>query len=146
MLCPQNPQNPEMRRKLWVVLMVMGALVTMGLRGSDYSSPGATFEVYKQAIAKGDTETYLDCLTKVSQQMFSQRPAQASLMSREYQDIAGKEYKVTIKDETAILEFVPRSEIAPPYLFKKETGKWKIDLKRMSEEIVFDKNNHWHWR
>lgn len=117
-----------------------------GWKDNDYSNPRVTFETYKKALAEGDKETYLGCLTKTSQQMFSQRPLQTSLMRREYEDIAQENYKVTIKDETAILEFVPGSEITPPYFFKKEDDQWKIDLKKMSEEIVFDEKNHWHRR
>lgn len=135
-----------MIRKLWIALIMIGVLFMGGWQSGDYSTPEAIFETYKKALAIADTETYLNCVTKSSQDMLSQRHPQPSLMRREYQDIADKDYKVTIKDGTAILEFVPTSKIAPPYLFKKEDGKWKIDLRRMNEEIVFDEKNHWHWR
>lgn len=135
-----------MKSKILIVFIILSALVMIGWQNSLYSNPESVFEAYKRALNEGDIETYMSCISKGSQQMFSQRPLQISLMKREYQDITQKYYKVTIENETAILEFVPESKIAPPYLFKKEDGEWKIDLKRMSEEIVFDEKNYWRWR
>lgn len=134
--------------KNWFIAFFILAtgLFVLGWQNAVYSNPGDTFEIYRQALAGADIETYMSCITQDSKDMLSQRPPQAATMLREYRDIAGKDYKVEVEGSTAMLEFQPASEFAPPYLLKMEKGGWKIDLKRMSEEISFDQGNHWHWK
>lgn len=130
----------------FLTFILLAILFMAGWQDINYSNPEEVFEVYKKALSEIDIQTYMSCITYDSHQMLKTRPPQAPRMRREYEDISNKTYKVTVDNATAILEFKPQSEIAPPYLFKKEDGKWKIDLKRMSEEIVFDEKNHWRWR
>ncbi|MFC1645752.1 hypothetical protein ACFL2Y_01060 [Candidatus Omnitrophota bacterium] len=112
----------------------------------DYSTPRSTFEIFKEAAKSNDVQAYIDCTTRESQEMLSQRRPNSSQMNNEYRDISDKEYKIEIKGNSATLFLIPETPCNPPYFFKKENGQWKIDLIYMSENIYFDSENNWHWR
>lgn len=135
-----------LKKRFTAFFILATGLFVSGWQNAVYSNPGDTFEIYRQALADADIEAYMSCITQGSKEMLSQRPPQSATMLREYRDIAEKEYKVTVEGSIATLEFQPKSEFAPPYLFKIERGDWKVDLKRMSEEITFDQRDNWHWK
>jgi len=112
--------------------------------GQKYSIPQKTFEIYKEAALIGDVNVYLDCITKASRQMLQGQLPQKEVLIQEYNYLMGKEYKVDIKDDIAILYFKKNTEYEPPYLFLKENNEWKIDLKAMEERIFFDKDKKWY--
>ncbi|MCD6452237.1 MAG: hypothetical protein J7L64_07760 [Acidobacteria bacterium] len=109
-----------------------------------FSSPAITFERYKRAIAKGDVEAYLKCLTRESLALLQGNRPPRSLLKKEYKNIAGKEYFIQVKEKMAIVLFKRNTPYEAPYLLLKENNEWKIDLKGMSEKIFFDAEKKWH--
>jgi len=69
----------------------------------------------------------------------------SSLMRREYMDIKSLNASIRLEGfDRAVVTFTPASSKIPPYILRKENGQWKVDLKTMSKEYVFDGSNNWH--
>ena len=106
------------------------------------STPEAVFQAYISALQKGDRDTYLDLLTVESRAMVNPVPF---LMQREYMDIKDLNFNVQVEGfDKAVVIFNPASRKIPPYVLRKERGQWKIDLKTMSKDYVFDSKNEWY--
>jgi len=108
------------------------------------STPEAVFDAYKSALEKGDRDAYFDLITAESRAIVNPSPA---LMLREFAEIKDLNPDVQIEaSDKAVVYFVPSRSKIPPYILKKENGQWKIDLKTMSQEYVFDNKDEWHKR
>ena len=57
-------------------------------------------------------------------------------------------YNVKYEGKTeAIIYFKEsRNGTASPYIFTRESGKWKIDFVKISQRIVYGPGNKWRWR
>jgi hypothetical protein len=132
-------------RKKKVSLTVLFFFLAVAISGwQGFSSPSVTFERYKRAIEKADIEAYLKCLSRESLALLQGNKPPPDLLEKEYKNLAGKEYYITVKEKTAIVLFKKDTEYEPPYLLIRDNGEWKIDLKGMSEKIFFDAEKKWH--
>ena len=125
-----------------VIVAAALALILCYTVSSAESTPEAVFAAYKSALQKGDREAYLVLLTVESRAIVNPSPA---LMQREYADIKNLNPYIQIAAfDKAIVSFVPSNSKIPPYVLKKESGQWKVDLKTMSKEYVFNSKNEWY--
>jgi hypothetical protein len=130
-----------MEGKMRSVVLVMSLLLWQTFALAQ-TGPERVFEAYKAALKDGVAGEYLELLTEQSRMMVHPTPGP---MQREYSDLRDLTFRVSLEGPNrAVVSFTPASSKVPPYVLRKERGEWKIDLKTMSEEYVFDHDNNWH--
>jgi len=142
-------RNKTLRRitiflPLLTVVLLWGMVFAGQTRIERFTSPSSAFEWYKECARRGDTKGYMECLTAESKKLIGNTPPAENLLKEEYQFLANKKYKVELTEEWAIIIFQENPQTEPPYLLLQEDNQWKIDLKGMSENILFDENKHWY--
>lgn len=127
-----------MPKKKLVILVVVVLVVIVGLvlifGGGKYSSPKKTLNTLVKAMEKGDVDAFLDCFTEESQTLIQAGGEITSeSIKGDVSDYKEADYKVTRETkDTAVMTSEKDEGVL---VFKKEDGKWKIDLKATFEEI-----------
>ena len=118
----------------------------------DFSSPEATFRTYMQACRELDFNKSDLCYTKEFQMFAKTNKVYLShrhkgQLRNEYNDLRGRNYKLEMHGNKAIMRFAPEFKRPAPLYFVKEGGEWKIDAMFAFKNIIMDdRTGGWFWK
>ena len=118
----------------------------------DFSSPEAAFRTYMQACKELDFYKSDLCYTKEFQRFTKTNKRYLShrhkgQLRNEYNDLYGRNYKLEMYGNKAIMRFAPEFMRPAPLYFVREDGEWKIDAMFAFNNIIMDdRTGGWFWK
>ncbi len=106
----------------------------------------AKLEQYVTALKTQKREALYPYLNDKSLVMIKKRPYSGSMMLREARAVESCSVdRVLVKENRAVLFFLPEDKACSPYFLHYQQGYWRFDLYTMSKAIRFSRGNEWYF-
>lgn len=113
-------------------------------------SPMSTFSQHISNLRQGIHDWNSDLFTKSTAEMLGGRSVSAGQIANElkaYDTGAGQEeIKMSRDGQLAVVRFPVSLRTSNPVFFRMEDNQWKMDFATMSNEIIFNDLNQWHFK
>ena len=117
----------------------------------DGNDPKAVLQQYMKALKAHNTNPDLDIYTDATKKFYAQWTVTEINQDHEIHNLApclASHETLYDQDSThAVLAVKPydKNRKCSPYLFKKEAGKWKLDIATMADTLRFNADMQWHF-
>ncbi len=131
-----------MERRVVILILMLVFFSSLVFAQSQFSSPRAVFEYYKESLGKEDAKAADSCYTEESLKVCGPN----RMFKKSYQVLSGRSYAIEQYTNRAIVRWTKYDSKLGNFYLKKENGLWKIDCAFMARNIIYDQNNNWYWR
>lgn len=110
------------------------------------NDPRAVLAAYREAMDRRNGSPELSIYTGKTQTFLRQWTVTAAQMDNQARSLEEcPSGALKVKAGFAVLRYPVSSRRCPPYFFRMEDGRWRLDLTMMSKAIRFNHRNQWHF-
>lgn len=109
-------------------------------------TPDAAMRVYLELLKRKITDATLEIYTEGTRIAMEGLPprntSQFEVTAREFE--AGLPYHIFVEGDKAVVKFEKSAKKSRPYILRKSSEGWQVDLANTQRIFYFDHDNHWH--
>jgi hypothetical protein len=125
---------------------LMAARVWRREDGADALDPSATLESYRAALRDYDATPSLPIYTAETRRFLLGRFRSRAGMEQEWQALhACSDPRISFRGDRAVIRFRENSMACAPFFFRRENGRWRLDLKARKTLLTNDHKGAWQW-
>ncbi len=115
--------------------------------GADELDPLKTLEAYRGALRDLDATPSLPIYTEETRQFLLGRFRSRLGMEQEWQALFDcSNPRVSFRGDLAVVQFRENKAACAPFFFRKEGGRWRLDMKARASLIAEGPKGTWQWR
>ncbi len=115
--------------------------------GADELDPLKTLETYRAALRDLDATPSLPIYTEETRQFLLGRFRSRLGMEREWQALFDcSDPRISFHGDLAVVKFRESASACAPFFFRKEGGRWRLDMKARASLIAEGPKGAWQWR
>ncbi len=115
--------------------------------GADALDPLKTLEAYRGALRDFDATPSLPIYTDETRQYLLGRFRSRLGMEQEWQALFGcSDPRISFRNDLAVVQFRETTAACAPFFFRKENGRWRLDMKARESLITEGPKGTWEWR